>query len=437
MHPEASFAETARVMAGVVAPTLSMGVLVRRPRVMRVAEALGFFDKAARTLRQLRDRHGSGPLMLATPWRKHAILLSASHVKLVLEATPDPFAAATFEKNAALAHFEPKVSLLSSGVERAARRRFNEQALDSDRRVHGMAAAFLGPVTAEASRLVDEAHRNGRLDWDQFIRAWYRMARCVVLGRSAAEDHRLTDDLAKLRSAGNWAFLHPGRKRLRECFHARVQQHLQRSDAGSLAARIAHINPPATAEPTHQVAHWLFAFDPGGMATFRALALLSTHPAQMEQAQSELKISGRGEDLPFLRACIVESLRLWPTTPAILRETTRPTDWESGVMPEGTSVLIFVPLFHRDEEALECAHRFAPELWLDRSSDDKWPLVPFSAGPGKCPAHNFVPMIGSAFLAAMMEKAIFEFDQPARLDSHKRLPGILDNYSITFTVRRR
>src|SRR5699024_6853467 len=95
-------------------------------------------------------------------------------------------------------------------------------------------------------------------------------------------------------------------------------------------------------------------------------------------------------DLPQLRAVMLESLRLWPTTPMILREARETTVWRNGTLDAGTSVLIFAPFFHRDDEALPGAHRSAPELWLEDRDDTNWPLVSFSGGAGFCPGRNVV-----------------------------------------------
>ena len=68
------------------------------------------------------------------------------------------------------------------------------------------------------------------------------------------------------------------------------------------------------------------------MATFRTLALLATHPTQTGQARTELagKALSAPHDLAYLRSCVQESVRLWPTTPAILRDTTTETTWDDA-----------------------------------------------------------------------------------------------------------
>jgi hypothetical protein len=434
--PKAGVLETIALVGNVVLPTIGKGVLIRRPKVVGMAQRLGLGDRAVHHLRKLRAKYGPGPLRLSVPARSMAVVLEPSHVPRILDSAPEPFAPAAQEKRAALAHFEPKVALATRGPKRQDRRRFNEQVLDFENPVHPLAERLLAVVEEEAGRMLAEVARDGQLTWDRFTVTWHCMVRRLVLGDAARDDHELTDMLAQLRRRGNWAFLMPKDRRLRKAFHDRLNSHLQRAEPGSFAARIASMPKTADTAPSHQVAQWLFAFDPGAMATFRALALLAAHPEQLSRAREE--IGGRRPSqqplLPFLRACLLESLRLWATTPAVLRETTAPVDWENGRIPKNTTLLIFAPYFHRDEEHLAYAHRFTPDIWLDGTSE-QWPLVPFSRGPAVCPARNLVPMLASGMLAAIISEHQVVLEKPMGLDRPERLPGTLDNYALSFIVR--
>lgn len=431
--PRAGLADTLAIVAEVVVPTLAKGVIIRRPHVVGMAAATGADDRAVRRMQKLRAKYGPGPLLLPIPGRPEAVILAPEDVRRVLEGAPEPFAPASAEKRSALDHFEPAVALATTGAERQKRRAFNERVLSTGARVHPMAGQLLAIVEEEAALILEAAHGDGVLDWKRFFPRWYRMVRRIVLGDGARDDTELTDMLATLRRRANWAFLRPRDKKLREAFHARLTGHLERGQTGSLAARIADLPDKAGTAPSHQVAQWLFAFDPAGMATFRSLALLAAHPAVLEQARKEARNAAGGADLPLLRASYLEALRLWPTTPAILRETTRAVEWPQGIMPAGTGILIYAPYFHRDDERLDYAHTFTPRLWLEGEPSD-WPLVPFSMGPAICPAHNLVPMLGSAMLAALIAEYDFTLPEDGPLASVARLPGTLDNYRLRFSV---
>jgi cytochrome P450 len=374
--------------------------------------------------------------------RNQAIVLAPAHVRRVLEHSPDPFSTASSEKRAALSHFEPEGALITEpGPDRTERRRFNERVLESGNPMHHLSERFLAVVDEEANLLLSELRGNGAvLSWDSFIGTWFRVVRRVVFGDSARDDRELRDLINELRKDANWAFLKPTDRKVQSRFFERVNEHLARGEPGSLAAVIASMPKREATAPDHQVPQWLFAFDPAGMATFRALALLASHPARAEEARSEIRDGGgasAGQHLPFLRACILESLRLWPTTPMVLRQTTEETTWETGVMPAGTGVLLFAPFFHRDDERLPYANQFAPHIWLEQGQDQQgnmptdWPLIPFSGGPAVCPGRNLVLLLTSQMLANLVGGRVLRMESPERMEPAE-LPGTLDNYSLRF-----
>lgn len=140
-------------------------------------------------------------------------------------------------------------------------------------------------------------------------------------------------------------------------------------------------------------------------------------------------------DIPFLRACVLESVRLWPTTPMILRQTTHATEWETGLLPARAGVMIYAPFFHRDGERLAQADRFAPELWLEGHEALVWPLIPFSAGPAVCAGRDLVLLVGSVMLAALLDGRQVRLKPPHhRLSQAEPLPATLNPYGLRFEL---
>lgn len=433
--PTASIKDTLSMVAEVVLPTVAKGPLIRRRKMVAMAERFELDKRAVRRMQKLQEKYGPGPLMLRVPRWSRAVILAPEHVHQVLERTPEPFATETDEKRAALAHFEPRTSLISHGSERAERRRFHEEMLETPRPVHGFATRFIEVVHEEVSSLLEKAERDGELHWDPYVETWFRVVRRVVFGDSASNDHVLTDMVAKLRANANWAFMKPKQTDLRERFLSELETRLAKAEPGSLAGMIAAMPTTEEMAPSHQVAQWLFAFDNPGMATFRTLALLATHPEQAGKAREEIAEDESGrQHLPYLRACILESLRLWPTSPMILRQSTSETEWETGIMPDDTGILIYVPYFHRDDQHLPYADQFAPEVWMKERGSDDWPLIPFSAGPGLCPAANLVQLLTSAMLAALIDGREVRLTSSHTLGPDQPLTGTLDFYALQFEV---
>jgi cytochrome P450 len=439
--PSVSALDSLKVAARVILPTVAKGPIKRRPTMVALAEQQELDTIAVQTLQKLRAKYGPGPLMLPNPVRHQALLLDPQHVRRVLDESPDPFSLASTEKQAALAHFEPQVSLISQGAEREVRRTLNEQVLEQNSPVHHMAQAFLPIVDEEAQQLLQRCRQAGELRWDEFFDTWFCIVRRVVFGNSARNDRRITDLMSQLRSDGNWAVLKPQRTDLRDELHTRIRQYIERAEPGSLAAYMASKVRSEVQSPEQQIPQWLFAFDPAAMATFRALALLARHPDQMARAQEEASggIAVAQPHRPFLRACVLEALRLWPTTPLLLRQSTRETEWGNGIMPANTGILIYAPFFHRDDEHLPYAHLFNPNLWIEDDANVKgdmprtWALVPFSGGPGQCPGRNLVLLLTSGMLAALIGNRQVHMKDPQRLHPGM-LAGTLNHFTLRFDV---
>lgn len=440
--PVASPADTAATMADVVLPLLARGVIIRRPRVVDFIERHDLDRRAVRRIQQLEQTYGPGPVRFEVPGRTFVVVLTRADAKRVLDGSPAPFAPASREKRAALGTFQPHGVLASSGAEREERRRFNEAALDSDSPVHRMATQLQRPMVEEAQALIGEARRQGQLTWDDFIVAWYRIVRRVVLGDAARDDHALTDMLADLRASGNWSFLGRRRRGLRQRFLRQLQGHLDRAEAGSLAELVAEIPSSEQTRPAEQIPQWLFAYDAAAWTCMRALALITSDAGARTRVAEELAGTDLAEphDLGYVRACVLDTLRLYPTTPAILRDTTEVTNWETGTLERGAGVLVFAPFFHRDDRVQPHADEFAPDAWLDENGgvsglgqiDVDWPFIPFSAGPGVCPGRHLVLLTVSTVLGALVRE-LDPAPEPDPLDP-ARLPSALSPFSLRYSV---
>ena len=151
-----------------------------------------------------------------------------------------------------------------------------------------------------------------------------------------------------------------------------------------------------------------------------ALALLATYPAARSEAVAEIAAAdathGRGTvaglgDLRFVRACVQESVRLWPAAPTLVRRTATDTDWLGTTVPAGTRVMIPAAVFHRARR-LPYANRMAPEIWLDGSGDADWSFNLFSRGGAQCAGRNLALMLATASLAELLRHAEFALLKP-------------------------
>lgn len=433
-------AKGAKLLAQLGAPSIASGVIARRRPVMALLEKIQADAPAVDKLRELREAYGSEPLEVSVLGRHFAIVLDHADVGRVLQGAPEPFHPANAEKQAALRAFQPHGSLISTGQDRDVRRETNERALGYTEEIHAKAASLVQHPVREAKNLAEHARVVGKLDADEFTEAFWRVIRSVVLGSAARDDHEITDMLQKLRSAANWSYMRPSLRRVREEFTDRLHKYGDNASDDSLLSALPGLG--SKEEEVGQAPHWLFAFDAAGMATIRALAALATHPEKMGAARADAKALDEGlpQLFPYLRACLLESVRLWPTTPVILRDSTETTHWKHAgngdvTVPEGAAVIIFASAFHRDAEKLPYADKFEPEIWLDGRAQQQPSLVPFSAGPGECPGKNLVLLITSTFMAQLISELTLELTSEPKLSPAEDLPETFNNFGIEFAVR--
>lgn len=436
----ASLGETARVAATVLLPAVATGLIRRRPAAMQIVERYDVDRHAVRTLRKLRRAHRGRPVRLRLPGRSVTVLLDHSDVGHLLAEAPTPFSPATLEKRAALSRFQPHGVLISEGGERAQRRALNEDALEPGDGVHHLAGGWAATIASHVDGLPTV------VGWEQFDDTWWRLVREITLGGDTLDDREITDLLTTLRRRANWAYLVPTLRRNRQRLLELVRQQVAANRPGSLASALATAAGVAGSDGRYhgsrgtgsgsvsdavasQLLHWLFAFDAAGIATFRTLALLAAHPDMRRRAREEARdgTADTPRQLPFLRACVLESLRLWPTTPALLREARTDTAWARN----GATLLAFAPLFHRDSARLPYADRFAPDVWLDGRAAAQPALVPFSAGPAACPGRDVVLFTTATFLSAFLQEREPQLDGTggARLDGG-RIPASLNHVAL-------
>jgi cytochrome P450 len=431
--PVASRLETVQFGLKVALPAFACGAVKRRRAPMALAERFQTDRAAVRLLVRLRERHGPGPLRLRVPGRSVAVVLAAEDAARLLEDSPDPFTPDTPEKHAALGKFQPHGVLISHGTRRAARRDFNEAVLDTHRPLHHLAPALLPGLNGEIDRLTAAVEARGELDWRRFDQAWQRAVRGLVFGDAARDDRELTAALDSLRRSGNWSRLGRRRTRAREAFAARLRRAVDEAGPDTLAAAVRDDAADASIHPEDQIAHWLFAFDATGIAGARTLALLAVHPGHRLAALNELAAEDPSEpaELPFLRACVLETVRLWPTTPLILRDSTAETRWGAGALPADTSFVLYAPLFHRDPER-PYADRFSPDIWLDGTAHEDPSLVPFSGGPARCPGRNIALFCATSALARLLREREWRLASPSPLYPGGPVPATLDHCSLAF-----
>ncbi|KAI0858975.1 cytochrome P450 [Xylaria cubensis] len=119
------------------------------------------------------------------------------------------------------------------------------------------------------------------------------------------------------------------------------------------------------------------------------------------------------KNLPYLRACLDESLRLQPPTPHGLPRKTPPEGLRimGEYVPGNTTVSISALVAHRDESVFPEACKFIPERWLgEKGKSLQSSFITFSTGARGCIGRNITYLEQAVLIASIVHR--YEFALP-------------------------
>ncbi len=149
------------------------------------------------------------------------------------------------------------------------------------------------------------------------------------------------------------------------------------------------------------------------LAIMYAWYLMADHPWVMDKVQAEVDavLEGRSataadsRNLPYTRAVIQETMRLYPPAWIIGRETMEDVDIAGWTIPAHTQVIMPQSLVHRDPRWFTKPELFRPERWLDGLEDrlPRFAYFPFGGGARICIGNYFAMMEAILVVATMAQ----------------------------------
>jgi cytochrome P450 len=136
--------------------------------------------------------------------------------------------------------------------------------------------------------------------------------------------------------------------------------------------------------------------------------------------------------LRYLEGCLQEAMRLWPTTPMLVREALAADALDGATVPAGRQVVIWNSFNHRDRAAYPQADTFSPEAWADGRPSPLFNHL--SSGPQVCAGVNLLLFIGKAVIATMLGHGRYVLLEPP-LDPARPMPYAYNVFDVR--VRRR
>lgn len=115
---------------------------------------------------------------------------------------------------------------------------------------------------------------------------------------------------------------------------------------------------------------------------------IAAHPDAQREIRKEIEEDPK---LPFLRACIKETFRMFPIGTEVSRITQKDLVLSGYQVPAGTAVDINTNILMRNEVLFSDSPRtFKPERWLEKSKDvHPFAFLPFGFGPRMCAGRRF------------------------------------------------
>ncbi|MCV0426858.1 MAG: cytochrome P450 [Roseibium sp.] len=145
-------------------------------------------------------------------------------------------------------------------------------------------------------------------------------------------------------------------------------------------------------------------------------------------------------NLPYAKAVIEETLRLYPPVPILAREAMKKTTIGGKSISKGSLVMVVPWLMHRNPVLWSKPDTFEPERFLDPKAKkpNKYGYVPFSIGPRICAGLQFGMTESILSLAILAQKFDLKLKDGADIQPVARLtlrPG--DNLPMTLHPRAR
>ncbi|UNI15403.1 hypothetical protein JDV02_001938 [Purpureocillium takamizusanense] len=185
------------------------------------------------------------------------------------------------------------------------------------------------------------------------------------------------------------------------------------------------------------------------IAITNVLYQLLRHPRTMRLLREELDTALEPEEriapydkvkhLPYLRACLDESLRLFPPTPHGLPRKTPPEGMYimGRYVPGNTTVSISALVAHRDETVFPDAEQFLPERFLGENGRAlQSSFISFSAGARGCIGRNISYLEQAVLLASLVHRYEFAMVEGFELQRLETMNHILGPMPLKVWRRR-
>lgn len=179
------------------------------------------------------------------------------------------------------------------------------------------------------------------------------------------------------------------------------------------------------------------------LAVTYAWFLLSNHPDIARRLIDEVDevlgtqraTAASVKELPYLKAVVQETLRMYSPAWIVGREALEDTTLGDFFVPEGTQVLTPQCVMHYDERYFDAPNEFRPERWIETDLERELPryaYFPFGGGSRVCIGNHFAMMEAMLMIATMAQNFDFENVMKTPLETQ---PAVTLRPSVPISMR--
>lgn len=213
-----------------------------------------------------------------------------------------------------------------------------------------------------------------------------------------------------------------------------------------IAARNKEGQPISDGDIIEEIQLMLFAGHDTGVTSISNLILLfSQNPATLGKARAEQQtvpeealhtLEGLKTALPYLDACINESLRMIPPIAQVARATKHDVEFQGYRIPAGWKVAIAPTIIHHDHAIYPDPDVFNPDRILEgQHKAHPHSHIPFSSGPRLCIGMNFATTEMRIVLSLMLRDHTWDL-LPDQDLSYNLIPFPLPKSGIKVRFRK-
>ncbi|KAL5280275.1 hypothetical protein ACFFRR_004321 [Megaselia abdita] len=117
--------------------------------------------------------------------------------------------------------------------------------------------------------------------------------------------------------------------------------------------------------------------------------------------------------MPYLKACIKESIRIYPAGAGTARRTNQDLEIDGYKIPKGVDFIINSEAVMKDAKYFPDPEKFIPERWLNEcDKGHPFAYLPFGYGPRMCIAKKITDFILEIGLIEILRNFKVEYNYP-------------------------